>query len=80
MVLDGLDHPYFRKMDVFTNCLTQPPHGYKQASTSFFVNHSPETLTISILIVLILFYVILCDLRYLKATIFEIWHFSVVPD
>ena len=54
-MLDGLDHPYSRKMDVFTNCLIKPSYGYKQASTSFFVNHSPQILTISILIVLILF-------------------------
>lgn len=76
-MLDGLDSPYSLKMDVFTNCLTKPPYGYKQASTSFFVNHSPQILTISVFIILILFEVILCDHRYLNAIFFA---FLVVPD
>ena len=76
-MLDGLDHPYSRKMEVFTYCLIKPPYGYKEASTSFFVNHSPQILTILVLMVLVLFYVILCELRYLKQPFL---HFLVVPD
>ena len=58
------------------DCYMQKPKlSYKQASISFFVNHGPHVLSISILMALFEAMGHACDLSYLKLTILA---FSVV--
>ena len=49
--------------------LTKPQYSYKQASISCFVNHGPQMLTASVLMVLFEPLGHVCDPRYLKPTI-----------
>ena len=73
MVLDGLDHPLSRKMEVGTNYLTKPKYSYKQGSISYFLSHSPQVVIAMVLIVLFGFLGPVCDLRYFKPTILAIF-------
>ena len=65
---DWITH-YTRKMEVVTYYLTKPQYSYKQASISCFVNHGPQMLTASVLMVLFEPLGHDCDPRYLKPTI-----------
>ena len=56
-------------MEVLTSYLTKPKYRYKHASISCFVNHGPQMLTASVLLVLFEPLVHDCDPRYLKPTI-----------
>ena len=67
-----IDWHYRQRMEVFTNYLTNPQYSYKQASISCFVNHGPQILTASVLMVLFEPLGHDCDPRYLKPTILEI--------
>ena len=69
MVLDKLDHPLFRKMEEVTFYLINPEYSYKQVSTSFFVNHGLQMLTIRVLIVLFESLGHFCNSWYFKPTI-----------
>ena len=71
MVLDGLDQPLPPKMEIVTCYFTKPQYCYKQASIFGFVNHGPQMLTASVLMVLFEPLGYECDLRYLKPTILE---------
>ena len=71
MVLKGLDHSFSKKIEVVTCYLTKPQYSYKQASISCFVNHGPQMLTASVLMVLFEPLGYECDLRYFKPTILE---------
>ena len=61
MVLDRLDRPLPRKMEVFAYNLTKPKYSYKQASISFFVNHGPRDLTTLVLMALFETFGNVCD-------------------
>ena len=67
--MEGLDQPFTQKMEVLTYYLTKPQYSYKQASISCFVNHGPQMLTASVLMVLFERMGHDCDPRYLKQTI-----------
>ena len=56
-------------MQVVTCFLTTPQPSYKQASISCLVNHGPQMLTASVLMVLFEPLGYDCDPRYLKPTI-----------
>ena len=60
----------YKKMEVVTFYLTKPQYSYKQVSISCFVNHGPQMLTASVLIVLFDPLGHDCDLRYYIPTIF----------
>ena len=76
MVFDGLDQPLYPKIKVVTCYLTKPQYCYKQAFMFGFVNHGPQMLTASVLMVLFEPLGHDCDPRYLKLTI---RHFSGLP-
>ena len=75
MMLNRLDHPLSRKIEVVTNYLIKLQSCYEQSSISFFINHGPQVLTTSVLMVLYESLGHVCNLRYAKATIYV---FSVV--
>ena len=68
-MLEGLDPPFPKKIQVVTYYLLKPQYGYKQASISFFVNHGPQILNASVLMVLFELLGYGCDPWYLKPTI-----------
>ena len=51
-MLEGLDHPFPKQIQVVTYYLLKPQYGYKQVSISCFVNHGPQILNVSVLMVL----------------------------
>ena len=69
MILERLDHPLSQKMKVVTNHLTKLRYSYKQAFISCFINHGPQMLTTSVLMILFEPLGHNCDPRYLKPTI-----------
>ena len=69
MLLEGLDHHYAIKMSIVTYYLLNPQYSNKEAFISFFVSHGPQILTISVLMVLIVFLGHFCDHQNLKPTI-----------
>ena len=68
-MLEGLVHPFSKKIQVVTYYLTKPQFSYKQAFISYFVNHGPQILNASVLMVLFELLCYGCDLWYLKPTI-----------
>ena len=56
-------------MEAVTDYSTNLPYSYKQASISCFVNHGPQMLTASVLMVLFEPLGYDCDPRYLKPII-----------
>ena len=69
LMMEGLDHPFSKKIQVVTYYLTKPQFSYNQASISYFVNHGPQILNASVLMVLFELLCYGCDLWYLKPTI-----------
>ena len=69
MVLDGLEHPLSKKIEVVTYHLTKLQYNYYQASISFFVNQGYPMLATSVLMILSEAFGHNCDLQYLKSTI-----------
>ena len=61
---------YPEKMKVVTNYVTKPQYSNKQASISFLENRGPQILATSILMTLLDCLGHVCELRYLKPTIF----------
>ena len=71
-MLEGLVHPFSKKIQVVTYYLTNPQFCYNQASISYFVNHGPQMAGTLVLMVLFESLGHDCDPRYLKPTILEI--------
>ena len=48
MVFDMLNHPVAEKMEVVDCYMTKSKYSYKKTYISFFVNHGPQVLNISV--------------------------------
>ena len=70
MILDGLDNPLSWKNEGSYKLRDKTQYSNKQASISFLVNHGPQILATSILMTLLDCLGHVCELRYLKPTIF----------